>query len=150
MKKTWTGLLVALFSFSALFGCKKKAVAAPKNPKSLYKIAHKKLTVQKGKDGTAGFAIKLVKGSKVHPKAPFVCQVTSSAGLTVKKKTLKHPDTKSSRDKKTKLMTVSVNAPIAAKATGKQNVKMDCAFFICTKDLCMRTTEKINIKGSVN
>lgn len=171
--KKYTGLsIAALFCVATLaFGCKQKAnasqnvsndkaakaiganpstpQAAPKDPKKLYKVKGNALKVTKGKKGSYGFKIKLVSGAKIHPKAPFQCQIATSAGLKATKKTLGHPDTKSSRDKKTKLMTVSVGSQVTATNGGKQHVKMDCSFFVCTKDLCMRTTEKVTIAGNI-
>lgn len=132
-----------------VFGCKKQAQAAPKDPKSLYKIHHKAVSLKVGTKGNANFAIKLVSGAKIHPKAPFVCQVSATKGVKVEKKTLGHPDTSSSRHKKTKLMTVQVKAPISGTKKGGQKVKMDCAFFVCTKDICMRTTEKVTVATNV-
>lgn len=164
---------VGLLTLAVLVGCKdnqakasknlsaspgtKAAPAAPstpqagaQDPKTLYKIKNKAIQLGKAKkSGKASFDIKLVKGAKVHPKAPFQCQLSASAGLTLSKKSLGHGDKKISKDKKTKLVTVNVGTAVKVQAKGNQNVTMDCAFFVCTKDLCMRTTEKVTIASNI-
>lgn len=144
---------LGLLSLLAL-GLFSPAVFAGKAKKKLYKIRTHKLSLKKGTSGKATFDIVLNKGAKVHPQAPFKCKVAASAGLSASKKVLKHKDTSNCPSKKCKLKKgqkkfVKVPVGVTAKAAGSQSVKMDCSFFICTKDICARKTEKINIKGNV-
>ncbi|MBU47553.1 MAG: hypothetical protein CL920_02515 [Deltaproteobacteria bacterium] len=136
---------IVVFACACLmFGCKSNAAPAKKD-KKLYQIKTDALTVAKGKKANAAFHIVLNKGAKVHPKAPFKCSVTSTKGLKVAKGTLRHPDTKTSKDKRD----VKVPVGVTAVGGGQQTVNMACSFFICTAKICARTEEKVKIAAKV-
>lgn len=142
--KSWKIPVVALALFGFLFGFQSVVKAAPVKVKSLYKIVKTKAALKKGKAGKVGFKIVLNKNAtKVHPQAPFKCKVSASKGIALKKNLLGHDDKKISKDKKK----VDVAIGVVAKNAGK--VTMNCSFFVCTKDICARTEEKIKIATKV-
>lgn len=141
MKVFWGSVLCSMFT---MFGLLTQAEA--NEVKSLYKIESKAATLKKGISGKAGFNIVLLKkGTKVHPQAPFTCSVSASKGLQVSKETLGHDDKKISKD----MQKVAVAVGVTAQRKGDSSVKMDCSFFVCTKDICVRTTEVVKIATHV-
>ncbi len=142
LSATATAFAVLVFVCSTAF----QAKAAPVDVKTLYTIKAKNTSVKKGATVTAGFAILLTKtGTKVHPQAPFKCSVSTSKGVTAKKKKLGHDDKTVAKDGKS----VDVGVDVTGTAVGNQQVTLDCSFFVCTKDICARTTEKINVTTKV-
>lgn len=113
--------------------------------KKLYKVETKDIALKQGAKGEASFAIVLVEGAKIHPKAPFKCDVSASQGLALEKNKLGHADTKASSDHRH----VQVPVSLTPKEKGPQSVQMDCSFYVCTKDICVRKEEAVKIKTSV-
>lgn len=144
--KVWNWLVAAGAALALTvvsFGVTK---AAPVKVKTLYKIQSKALQLKKGKAAKAGFQIVLLKkGTKVHPQAPFRCKVSASKGLKLSKNKLGHDDKVIAKNKKQ----VTVQVGVVANATGKKSVQMNCSFFVCTKDICARTSEKVKIAANV-
>lgn len=141
-------LVISVFFFAmfAFVGCKSNAeTPKPEKTKKLYSIKANQLKLQKGKTSPASFHILLQKGAKIHPKAPFRCKVSATAGLTLAKKKLGHKDTHTSKDKRN----VKVPVKVTAQNKGAQTVKMNCSFFVCTKDICSRHQEKVKIATKV-
>lgn len=123
-----------------------QANAKPVDVKTLYKIETKNAETKKSKTASVGFSIILTKaGTKVHPQAPFRCTVTPSKGAKADKSKLGHDDKKVAKDKKSVAVAVGVKSDTA----GSHTVTLDCSFFVCTKDICARTTEKVVAKATV-
>jgi len=152
MKRSFIFLVFLGFIFAmGSIGCKKSAAGSPekgtikkakqtgKKKLVLYTVQPNKSSLAKGTKGKASFNINLFNGGEIHAQAPFKCMMTASSGLSISKKTLGHKDVIAAKDHKS----VTLSVGIIAKQKGKQYVKFDCSFFICTKDICARHQEKI-------
>ncbi len=109
--------------------------------KKLYKVQIPSVELKVGQKGQAAFVIALKKGAKVHSKAPFRCKLSATSSVKLEKNRLGHSDKIVSKDKKR----VIVPAPITAISKGEAKVNFDCSFYICTKDICARTVEKVAV-----
>lgn len=141
MKKVWISVVLSGIAMLCMV-----AQVQATDAKELYKIESKATTLKKGQAGQAGFNIVLLKkDTKVHPQAPFQCSVSASEGLQLSKDKLGHDDKKISKDQKK----VAVQVGVTAQHKGAKSVTMDCSFFVCTKDICVRTTEVVKVATNV-
>lgn len=127
-------------------GAATTATLAGAKKKKLYQVkSHALGTVKNGASASVRFDIVPGKGAKVHPKAPFKCRVSGSttAVAPLKAKLGKKDLTWG------KKRVVTVTAPFKAQQAGTHQLKANCDFFICTKSICARRTEKVQFEVKV-
>ncbi len=104
-----------------------------------YRIETTKVVkLKKGETGHAKVEVVPRSDAHVSPDAPISLAVTAGPSLKLAKEKLGRPDAKETQAKG-----VAFDIPVTATASGKDEVKGDLVFFICTEKLCERQKREI-------
>ena len=136
MRNWMTGLtLVALASVPALAEGDAHADAA-----KAYRIetSQAPLKVKKGEKGQARVAVVPRSDAHVSPDAPLTMIVSAGPALDLPKPKLGRTDAKP-----TELKGVEFEVPFVGKQPGKDELKAQMTFFICTEKLCERQKREV-------
>jgi hypothetical protein len=98
------------------------------------------LKVKKGETGQAKVTVVPRSDAHVSPEAPLTMTVSAGPGLELPKQKLGRPDAKSTDAKG-----VEFDVPFVAKQTGKDELKAQVTFFICTEKLCERQKRDVSL-----
>jgi len=135
--RTWITSLVA--------GC---LVAAPAfaeadahaDAAKAYKIetSQAPLKVKKGEKGQAKVTVVPRSDAHVSPEAPLSVTISAGPALELPKQKLGRPDAKATEAKG-----VEFDLPFVGKQAGKDELKAQVTFFICTEKLCERQKREV-------
>lgn len=96
------------------------------------------LKVKKGDAGQAKVTIVPRSDAHVSPEAPLSMTVSSGPALELPKQKLGRPDAKATDAKG-----VEFDVPFVGKQAGKDELKAQVTFFICTEKLCERQKREV-------
>ena len=91
------------------------------------------LKVKRGEQGQAKVTVVPRSDAHVSPDAPVSVTVSAGPGLELPKQKLGRPDAKSTEAKG-----VEFDVPFVGKKSGKDELRAQVTFFICTEKLCER------------
>jgi len=96
------------------------------------------LKVKKGETGQARVTVVPRSDAHVSPDAPLTVTVSSGPALELPKPKLGRPDAKATPAKG-----VEFDVPFVGKQAGKDELKAQVTFFICTEKLCERQKREV-------
>ncbi len=135
--RTWITSLVAgcLVAASAFAEADAHADAA-----KAYKIetSQAPLKVKKGEKGQAKVTVVPRSDAHVSPEAPLSVTISAGPALELPKQKLGRPDAKATEAKG-----VEFDLPFVGKQAGKDELKAQVTFFICTEKLCERQKREV-------
>lgn len=120
-------------------------LASPPDVSKVYRIETTPVVkVKKGAEGKA--KVEVVPGANAHvsPDAPISLTVTSGPALKLSKEKLGRADAKETAAKG-----VAFEVPFTAASAGKDEVKGNLTFFICTENLCERQKRDVSLPVEV-
>lgn len=150
------GLLVGL---GLLVGCTQAEAPAPAqpsaaaaavdpadvDPKSLYEIEAKLSdSLAPGETGTLTLAIRPKPGAEVKAETPLRAKLEPKGPVKLEAEQLAYDDHQRVENKGPVF-----EVPVHAVEQGEGAVDVDLTFFICTAELCMRTTEDLSLEYRV-
>jgi hypothetical protein len=103
-----------------------------------------KLTLKKGATGEAKVTVVPRSDAHVSPDAPISMTLTGGSSVELPKQKLGRADAKETANKG-----VEFAIPVVAKAGGKDEVKGQLSFFICTDKLCERQKRDVSVPVTV-
>ena len=96
------------------------------------------LKVKKGEKGQAKVAVVPRSDAHVSPEAPLSVTISAGPALELPKQKLGRPDAKATEAKG-----VEFDLPFVGKQAGKDELKAQVTFFICTEKLCERQKREV-------
>ena len=96
------------------------------------------LKVKKGEKGQAKVTVVPRSDAHVSPEAPLSVTVSAGPALELPKQKLGRPDAKATEAKG-----VEFDVPFVGKQAGKDELKAQVTFFICTEKLCERQKREV-------
>lgn len=120
------------------------AKASIDNPKSLYTLASSATPVKKGETGKLVLAVQPKEGAHVKGETPFKTKLSTTAPVELSKTELAYAD-----NARIEHEGPVFEIPFVAKAAGTGNIEADMAFFVCTAEACVRTTELVQVPVTV-
>ena len=113
---------------------------APADAAKAYKIETSQgpLKVKRGEKGQARVAVVPRSDAHVSPDAPLSVTVSSGPALDLPKQKLGRSDAKTTEAKG-----VEFDVPFVGKQAGKDELKAQMTFFICTEKLCERQKREV-------
>jgi hypothetical protein len=96
------------------------------------------LKVKRGEKGQAKVTVVPRSDAHVSPEAPLSVTVSAGPGLELPKQKLGRPDAKATDAKG-----VEFEVPFVGKQAGKDELKAQVTFFICTEKLCERQKREV-------
>ena len=96
------------------------------------------LKVKKGEKGQAKVTVVPRSDAHVSPEAPLSVTVSAGPALELPKHKLGRPDAKATEGKG-----VEFDLPFVGKKAGKDELKAQVTFFICTEKLCERQKREV-------
>jgi hypothetical protein len=96
------------------------------------------LKVKKGEKGQAKVTVVPRSDAHVSPEAPLSVIVSAGPALELPKQKLGRPDAKATEAKG-----VEFDVPFVGKQAGKDELKAQVTFFICTEKLCERQKREV-------
>jgi hypothetical protein len=103
-----------------------------------------KLSLKKGETGEAKVTVVPRPDAHVSPEAPISMTLTGGPSVELPKQKLGRGDAKETAKKG-----VEFAIPVVAKAGGKDEVKGQLTFFICTEKLCERQKRDVSVPVTV-
>ena len=120
-------------------------LAAPPDVSSAYRIeTGPALQVKKGEAGKARFAVVPRPDAHVSPDAPISLTVSAGPAVKLSKQKLGRADAKETAAKG-----VEFEVPFTAESAGKDEVKGQLSFFICTEKLCEKQKREVALAVEV-
>jgi hypothetical protein len=102
------------------------------------------LTLKKGQTGEAKVTVVPRSDAHVSPDAPISMTLTGGSAVELPKQKLGRADAKETAKKG-----VEFAIPVVAKTGGKDEVKGQLSFFICTEKLCERQKRDVSVPVTV-
>lgn len=139
MRRTLTALS---FASALLLAC--KGEAAEVDISKLYRVEASASPVKAGETGTFHVAIRPTGEAHVKPETPFKGKISATGPIEVSKTEIGYAD-----HSKIENQGPVFDIPFQAKATGSGELKADLTFFVCTAELCQRTTNQVSVPVQV-
>lgn len=139
MRRTLTALS---FASALLLACKGEAQEA--DVSKLYRVEASASPVKAGETGTFHVAIRPNGDAHVKPETPFRGKISATGPLTVSKTQIGYTD-----HVKVENQGPVFEIPFQATGPGAGELKADLTFFVCTAELCQRTTNQVSVPVQV-
>jgi hypothetical protein len=120
------------------------AKASIDNPKSLYTLASSATPVKAGQTGKLTLAVQPKEGAHVKGETPFRTKLSATGPVELSKTELGYAD-----NARIEHEGPVFEVPFQAKAAGSGSIEADMAFFVCTAEACVRTTELVQVPVTV-
>lgn len=139
MRRTLTALS---FASALLLACKGEAQEV--DVSKLYRVEASASSVKAGETGTFHVAIRPNGEAHVKPETPFRGKISATGPITVSKTQIAYAD-----HVKVENQGPVFEIPFQATGPGSGEIKADLTFFVCTAELCQRTTNQVSVPVQV-
>lgn len=130
------------FASALLLSC--RGEAAEVDVSKLYKVEASVSPVKAGETGTFHLAIKPQGDAHVKPETPFRGKISATGPITVSKADIGYAD-----HSRVENQGPVFDLPFQATGPGTGEIKADLTFFVCTAELCQRTTNQVTVPVQV-